>query len=139
MDSTLLSQTELDNASANRAIKAFTDFAWYCQGDTLSPVYLIKCAQVAKAVNNIPQAKLVLDRCIGSYPGFKNRPAALFLLAQLYDEPTYLNDEHEAKQLYEKIINEYPASEWVESAKGALRFIGKSDDEIMKDLLRQKK
>lgn len=137
-DSILLGETEVNKTSATRAMKAFTDFAFYCASDTLSPVYLIKTAQVARAINNIPQAKLVLDKCVETYPDFKNRPAALFLLAQLYDEDTYLNNESEAKKLYEQIINEYPKSDWALSAKGAITFLGKSDEQIMRELKKKK-
>jgi outer membrane protein assembly factor BamD (BamD/ComL family) len=133
MDSILLQQTQVDKNSANKAIKAFTDFAYYCVNDSLSPVFLIKTAQVARVINNIPQAKLALDKCLETYPNFKNRPAAIFLLAQLYDEPGYLNDEKEAKKLYEQIINEYPKSDWALSAQGAIVFLGKSDEEILKE------
>lgn len=139
LDSILLLQTEIDIPSAQKAIIAFTDFAYYCNSDSLSPVYLIKTAQVARAINNLPQAKLVLDKCIDDYPAFKNRAAALFLLAQLYDEPGYLNNEEEARKIYQKIIDEYPKSDWASSAKGAIRFIGKSDDEIMRELTKKKK
>jgi hypothetical protein len=138
MDSILLSQIEINKASANEAIKAFTDFAYYCSSDSVAPVYLIKTAQVARAINNIPQAKLALDRCIETYPAFRNRPAALFLLAQLYDERNYLNDENSARKLYQQIIDEYPKSDWALSAKGAISFIGKTDEEIMRELKKKK-
>lgn len=139
MDSILFSQTELDTISAQKAIIAFTEFANYCQTDSLSPIFLIKTAQVARAINNIPQAKVVLDKCVADYPNFKSRPAAIFLLAQLYDDNTYMNDENEAKRLYQKILDEYPESEWAMSAKGAIEFIGKSDIEITNMLLKRKK
>ncbi len=134
MDSILLRATEINKTDASKAMVAFTDLAHYCPGDSLSPIYLIKTAQVAQAINNVPQAKVALDKCIGDYPNFKDRAAALFLLAQLYDEVTYLNNEEQAKELYQKIINEYPKSPWASSAKGALRFIGKTDAEIIKEL-----
>ena len=139
MDSLLLTQTEVDQSSANKAIVAFADYANYCHNDSISPVYLIKCAQVARAINNIPQARLVLENCVQNYPRFKDRPAAIFLLAQLYDENTYMNDESEAKKLYEQIVEEYPASDWALSAKGAIGFLGKSDEQIMKQLKTNKK
>ena len=139
MDSILFSQTELDTVSAQKVIIAFTEFANYCQTDSLSPIFLIKTAQVARAINNIPQAKLVLDKCIADYPSFKSRPAALFLLAQLYDDNNYMNDENEAKRLYQKILDEYPDSEWAMSAKGAIAFIGKTDAQITNIILNRKK
>ena len=139
MDSILLNEIEVNKTSANNAIKAFSDFAFYCQSDTMCPIYLIKTAQVARVINNIPQAKVALDQCINTYPNFRNRPAAMFLLAQLYDENTYLNNEAEAKKIYEEIINEYPKSDWALSAKGAINFIGKSDEEILKELKKKQK
>jgi tetratricopeptide (TPR) repeat protein len=138
MDSLLLKEMEVKVNVANNAIKAFTDFAYYCSNDSLCPIYLIKTAQVAQSINNIPQAKIVLDKCIEEFPNSKHRPAAMFLLAQLYDEATYLNNEAEAKRIYEKIIAEYPKSDWAKSSKGALTFIGKSDDQIMENLKKHK-
>ncbi|MEO6302774.1 MAG: tetratricopeptide repeat protein [Bacteroidia bacterium] len=134
MDSTLLKEVEVKPAIAKKAIKAFTDFAYYCASDSLCPIYLIKTAQVAQSVNNAPQAKVVLERCVNDYTTSKHRPAALFLLAQLYDETTFLDNETEAQRLYQKIIDEYPKSDWAKSSKGALKFIGKSDEQIMEEL-----
>lgn len=85
------------------------------------------------SINNPNQAKVVLDRCISNYPKFKNKPAAIFMLAQLYDEQTLLNDETEAKKLYEQLIYEYPKSEWVSSAKAAIKLLGKSDEQIVNE------
>lgn len=138
MDSLLLKEMEVKVGVANKAIKAFTDFAYYCSSDSLCPIYLIKTAQVAQSINNIPQAKIVLDKCIEEFPNSIHRPAAMFLLAQLYDEATYLNNEAEAKRIYEKIISEYPKSDWAKSSKGALNFVGKSDEQIMQSLKKQK-
>ncbi len=134
MDSILLNQMEVDPPSANKAIKAFTDYAYYCQNDSLSPIYLIKAGQVAKAISNYNQAKIVLEFCIENYPKFRDRPAALFLLAQLYDEDTHLNNETEARRIYEQIIKEYPKSDWALSAEGAIKFLGKTDEEMLREI-----
>lgn len=139
MDSVLLSQLEMDEAAAKKAIEAFTQFARFCENDSLVPVYLVKTAQVARAVQNIPQAKKALDQCLAGYPNFRDRAAALFLLAQLYDEPNYLNDEEKARELYQKIVDEYPKSPWASSAKGAILFLGKSDEQIMEQLRKSRK
>jgi len=139
MDSIILIQTETDKKIAGDAIKAFTEFAYHCSSDSVAPIYLIKTAQIAQAVNNTPQAKIVLEKCITDYPNFKNRAAAIFLLAQLYDEAMYLNNEEQAKILYQKIIDEYPKSDWAINAKGALKFIGKSDQQIINEFKKKKK
>lgn len=139
MDSVLYTQTELDKESANKAIKAFTDYAYYCANDSLSPIFLIKTAQVAVAINNITQAKVTLEKCIQDYSRFEGIPSAMFLLAQLYDEKEQLNNEAEAKRLYEAIITNYPNCPEVESAKGAIKFLGMTDKEIIRELKKQEK
>lgn len=138
-DSTLLAQNEINDSLACIAIKAFTGYAAYCHDEAEAPIYLIKTASVAKAINNIPQAKLALETVVNNYPGFDNMPAALFMLAQLYDEVSYLNDEHEAARLYRKIISDYPNTEWVIVAKGALAMIGKSDKEMLQAFRKKSK
>jgi predicted Zn-dependent protease len=139
VDSTLLKALEVDPVLANQAIRAFTDYAFYCESDSLSPVFLIKTAQVAMSINNPNQAKVVLDRCISNYPKFKNKPAAIFMLAQLYDEQSLLNDEAEAKKLYQKLIEEYPKSDWAASAKGAIKLLGKTDAQIVNEFNKKNK
>ncbi len=139
MDSTLLVTMEMDYTLALRAIRSFADYAFYCENDSLSPAYLLKAGQVAISINNGEQAKLVLDRCINNYPKFKNRPAAMFLLAQAYDETHLLNNEEEAGILYNKIIEEYPKSEWANNAKAAIKLLGKTDEQILREFKQKAK
>jgi hypothetical protein len=134
LDSILYTQTELNKNTASDAIKAFSDYAYYCSNDSLSPIFLIKTAQVAVAINNITQAKLTLEKCIEMYPKFEGLPAAMFLLGQLYDEKEYLNNEAEAKRIYEEIIAKFPNSPEAESAKGAIKFLGMTDKQIINQL-----
>ncbi|MBK6523794.1 MAG: tetratricopeptide repeat protein [Bacteroidia bacterium] len=138
MDSIILMQTEVNADIANRSIRAFTDYAFYCENDSMSPIYLIKTAQIAMAINNANQAKVVLDRCISNYPKFKNKPAAMFMLGQLYDEQHMLNNEEEAKKIYEALIYEYPKSDWAINAKAAIKLLGKTDEQIVKEFTKGK-
>src|SRR5689334_7512864 len=64
LDSTLMQELEINKQTAAKAIKAFTDFADYCHNDSLAPIYYLKTAQVARAIENIPLAKEVLERCL---------------------------------------------------------------------------
>lgn len=139
MDSILYTQTDIDVPTAKKAIKAFTDYAHYCANDSISPVFLIKTGQVAAAIKNIPQAKLALETVIQQYPKFEGVPAAMLLLAQLYDEADFLNNDEEAKRLYQEIIDKYPNTPEAESAKGAIKLVGLSDKEIIQELKKQAK
>ncbi len=132
-DSIILAANEADPKVGNKAIKAFADFAFYCQNDTLAPIFLLKAGQIAASINNLPQAQVCYEKCYKDFPDFKNRGAAMFLLAQLYDEVSMLNDEDKARELYGKIINEFSGTEWAKQADAARALIGKTDEQIIKE------
>lgn len=132
-DSIILAATEMKPEVGNKAIKAFTDFSFYCKDDSLAPVFLMKAGQIATSINNMPQAQVCFEKCYQDFPNFKNRGAAMFLLAQLYDEVAFLNDEDKARELYGKIINLFPNTEWSAQADAARALIGKTDEQIIKE------
>lgn len=132
-DSIILLATEVNPEVGNKAVKAFADFAFYCPNDTLAPVFLLKAGQIAASINNLPQAQVCFEKCYTDFPEFKNRGAAMFLLAQLYDEASQLNDEEKARELYGKIINSFPNTEWAKNANDARALIGKTDEQIIKE------
>jgi TolA-binding protein len=132
-DSIILAATEADPKIGNKAIKAFADFAFYCKNDSLAPVFLLKAGQIAASINNLPQAQVCFEKCYKDFPEFNNRGAAMFLLAQLYDEVSLLNDEDKARELYGKIINSFPNTEWAKQADAARALIGKTDEQIIKE------
>ena len=139
MDSIILGSTELNAGLGNKTIKCFTDFSYYCKDDSLAPVFLIKAGQIAQSINNLPQAQLCFSKCVENYPDFKNRGAAMFLLAQLYDDDHMLNDEEKAKEIYINILNSYPKTEWAKNARSCIDLLGKSDKDIVKEFNKKNK
>ena len=115
-DSILLNATTFNKIDAENAIVAFNEFTSTCKEDSLAPVFLVKAGQVAQSVGKFTQSLSFFEKCINQYPNFKNRGVAMFLLAQLFDDSKMLNNEEEAKTLYEKIIKEYPGTEWAINA-----------------------
>jgi TolA-binding protein len=130
---------ELDATVGNKAIKAFTDFSFYCGKDSLAPVFLLKASEIATSINNLPQAQLCLEKCIADFPTFENRGAAYFLLARLYDEPSQLNNEAKAEELYHLVKSQYPNTPWAVNADAALQLLGKSDAEIVREFEKKNK
>jgi len=139
MDSSILQSVEINTNEANKAIKAFSDFSFYCATDTLAPVFLMKAGQIAQSINNLPQAKLCLEKVIQDFPNFRNRGAAMFLLAQLYDDPRMLNNEEKALEIYTNIINSYPGTQWDRDSRAAREMLGKSDEQIVEEFLKKNK
>lgn len=46
---------------------------------------------------------------------------------------TYLKQLDVAKMEYEKVISDFPSSPWAKEAQNALSYLGKSDEEILKE------
>lgn len=139
LDNILLKANAVNMLDAENAIKAFYDFSTNCKTDTLAPVFLIKAGQVAQSIRKFTQAQSFFTKCIDEFPKFKSRAAAMFLLAQLYDDPAILNNESEARTLYHQIIREYPQSSYANDAKACIQNLGKTDEELVKEFLKKNK
>lgn len=139
LDNILLKATVVNPEIADQAIKAFYDFSTKCKTDTLAPVFLVKAGQVAQSVRKFTQAQSFFKKCIDDFPKFKSRGAAMFLLAQLYDDASMLNDESEASTLYHQVMREYPDSPYANDAKACIKNLGKTDEQLIQEFLKKNK
>ena len=139
IDSILIKSNSVSNQLAEEAINAFNNFASTCIDDTLAPIFLLKAGQVAQSIAKTTQAEVLFKKCINDFKSFKNRGAAMFLLAQLYDDANLLNNEPEAKKVYEQIIKQYPNTPWDRDAKVCIKNLGKSDEELVQEFLKKNK
>ena len=138
-DDILLRATVVNPDVAARAIIAFFNYANLCKNDSLAPVFLVKAGQVAQSIGKYSQAQTFFIKCKDDFPKFKNRGAALFLLAQLYDDPAKLNNEEDAAKIYNQIIIEYPNSTFAADAKACIKNIGKTDEQLVQEFLKKNK
>lgn len=138
-DNKLLTATVFNQMDAENALKAFDIYTNYCYKDSLAPIYLLKGGQVAQSIKRYSTAQVMFKRCVDAYPKFANRGAAMFLLAQLFDDAKMLNDETQAKILYQQIIKEYPKTNFAEDAKMCLKNIGKTDEQIIEEFMKKNK
>lgn len=139
MDSILLKANTVNPNLADQAINAFNNFASTCKDDSLAPIFLLKAGQIAQSVGKFQQSQILLKKCTDEFPKFRNRGAALFLLAQVYDDASMLNNETEAKKIYEQIIKEYPNTAWERDAKVCIKNLGKTDEQLVKEFLKNNK
>jgi len=139
LDNILLNATALNNNVAEQAIKTFYEFASNCKQDTLAPVFLLKGGQVAQSIKKYSQAQSFFKKCIDEFPKFKSRGAAMFLLAQLYDDASMLNNESEARTIYHQILREYPDTPYANDAKACINNLGKTDEQLIQEFLKKNK
>jgi outer membrane protein assembly factor BamD (BamD/ComL family) len=128
---------EINNVTAGLSIQAYTDFAKMYPKDSLSPDFLFKAAEIATAIKQYPQALLFYKNVTDSFPDYKLVEESLFLQASLLDN--FINDDVKAKIAYEQLIEKYPASNYVADAKAAIKNLGKSDEELIKEFEKKNK
>lgn len=138
IDSILLSATNYDEQLAIRANNTFVKCAMLCDNDSISPLYLLKAAQLSQTLNKIELSEKYLNKILSDYPKTKLLPAVKFLLAQYYADKNLLNQPRKAEELLNQIIREYPQTTWAENAAAALKWVGKSDEEILKEIKKNK-
>lgn len=137
-DSILINASTYDEKLAIEANNLFVKTALLCNHDSISPLYLMKAAQLSQTLNKLDMSEKYLTKIINDYPKTKFIPAAKFLLAQYYADKNLLNQPEKAKQLFNEIIKDFPQSVWAENSAAALQWVGKSDEEILKQLKNKK-
>ncbi|MEL6357812.1 MAG: tetratricopeptide repeat protein [Bacteroidota bacterium] len=100
--------------------------------DTSAALPYYKAAEVARALGQSKTALEIYQQVIEQYPGFHKVPEARFMLAFTYDED--LNDLTSAKAAYEQFIQLHPEHTFADDAEMLLRNLGKSDEEILREL-----
>jgi len=137
LDSVLQKINSVDYELAEIAMNAFNNYSSACPSDSLAPLFLLKAGQVAQSVGKFQQSEIFYKKCSDDFPLFRNRGVALFLLAQLYDDAIKLNNESKAEEIYKQIIKDYPNSPWERDSKACLKSLGKTDEQLIQEFLKQ--
>ncbi len=127
-----------DKQIAIKANNSFVKYGLLCKNDSLCPIYLMKAAQLSQAIGYIQMSEKYLLKVITDYNKSKLLPAAKFLLAQYYSDTKVLNKPEQAKKLLNEIIKDYPNTVWAENATAALKWVGQSDEKIIREIKKSK-
>ncbi len=128
---------EIDNNTANLAIKAYTDFVTYFPEDTLAPEYLFRAGEVAMAAKKYRRALEYYQTITQTYPNYKHVTESLYLQAFLLDN--FINDDAAAKSVYEEVITRYPSANYAKDAKAAIENLGKTDEQLIEEFEKKNK
>lgn len=126
-----IGQTMLDRILAQNLINAYNEFATTYPSDSLSQKYCFQAANVAVTTYNNDQAIILIDKYLTTYAKNEQRINLLFLKAMIFDDR--LNDDVKAREVYELIILEKPNTPAANQAKDALKLLGKSDSDLIKE------
>jgi outer membrane protein assembly factor BamD (BamD/ComL family) len=128
---------ELDPVIAEAALRAYADFIRNFPNDSLSPDFIYKSGEIETATQQYKQALAAYETITSKYPGFKLAPESLYLQGYLLDN--FLNDDVKAKAVYEQVIAKYPDLPYAADARAAIKNLGKSDEELIREFEKKNK
>jgi len=130
-DGIMLQDGTLLADSAKKLISLYSNYSVKYPEDSIAAEYLFKAIDISL---NLPQPQKTLeliDSYIALYPKDSRAGTALFFKAFLYDQQ--LDDLQAAKQYYEQFLAQYPDHDFVDDAQAALKYLGKSPEELIKE------
>ena len=113
------------------AIKAYLAYQQSYWKDTLCADFLFKAAEIADNLNYPEEAIQLFQQCNDQSLAFPYRAECLFRIGNIYDFK--LNDYTTAKEYYKDVLNLFPKSAMAKNADAAIKNIGKSDADLIKE------
>ena len=122
----------LNTEVATELVAAYIDYANNNAEAEVTPDYLFKALELAVNMHDADKSFDILSRMENNYAQNEKTPTAIFMVASLICEDV-LGDYGRAKGMYEKIIQKYPDCEWAETAGQAIKNLGKTPEELIRE------
>ena len=120
----------IDLVKSNLLIEKYTRFADLFPNDSMAPEFLFKASDIAMNSSKPGKTISLYNRIIKNYPGYKNVSACYFLKGFVYDDQ--LKEYGKAEKYYRLYLEKYPDGEFADDAEAALKYLGKSPEELIK-------
>lgn len=131
METELKKSEKIDTNNVNTLLSAYQNFASRFADDSLAPEYLYKAAGIAVGFNKPAQAITIYQDIISKYPSYKKVPECYFMQAFTFENG--LKNLAKANELYNAFIAKYPSHELSDDAASAIKFLGKTPEEMVKE------
>ena len=127
----------VDLMAAQSLISQYETFIKQFPTDSVTPSYLFKQGELCIAVKNGKKAADCFIRIINDFKSSSKLPHALYMCGFVHDD--MLNEDDAARLYYERLIKECPQHELCESAKFALKNLGKTDEQLIREFEKKNK
>jgi TolA-binding protein len=127
----------LDPNLATIAVSAYDNYVKNYPDDSLAADFLFKAGEISTANQQYKQALMYYETITSKYPKYKYAPESLYLQGYLLDN--FLNDDVKAKVIYEEVIRKNPDLPYANDAKAAIKNLGKSDEELIREFEKKNK
>jgi TolA-binding protein len=116
-----------ESASREQAVQQFTAFLERFAGHELAPKALKRLAMIAQQQGDMRKAIAYYERLLLEYAACDQADEAQFMIAFIYEE--YIKDLDQAREAYQRVIDNYPDSELAVSAQWLLPNVGRNPEE----------
>ncbi len=123
---------QFNERTATQFVDACEAHALLMPNEDSSIEYLHKAGETARSIRSFRKAISIYDWLYEKYPSDSRSSQALFLKAFTFDND--LRDLTTAKSLYEEYLEKYPNDDFFDDTQFLLKNLGKSDEEILKEL-----
>jgi len=131
LEKELYASQELNADKAKKMIALYESYYQNYHKYPETPDYLFKAGELTENINQPYRAIGFYTTCYENYPAYKLSAECLFRMANLYDYK--LNNYLKAKALYEEVKVQFPKSPLAKDADAAIKLMGKSDKEMIKE------
>jgi tetratricopeptide (TPR) repeat protein len=122
----------INKAAAMKFVDAAEAFALAAPNDPKAADYLYKGAEVARSMRTMPKAMSIYDWILEDYPTYEKTPTVMFIKGFIMEQD--FKKIEEAKALYTQFLERFPEHQMASSAKFLLDNLGKSEEDILKDI-----
>lgn len=137
-DSLYSKEKEVPNLTvAQKLCKQMEYFVKNNPADSSTPKFLYELGGLySNVLSNYPKAINYYKQLAKDFPEHKQAPNAMFSVAFIKEEVQ--KNYTGARMAYENFIERYPDHELADDAKQALKHVGKSPEEVLEEILKEK-
>lgn len=127
----------LNDENTQKYIDVCESFALVYPEDKMAAEYLFRAAEMSRAISGFSKMMSLYDWIYQYFPDYKKAPLALFLKGFAMDSE--FKQPAEAKKIYDQFLSEFPNDSLANDVKFLLKNLGKSDDDILKEIEKNSK
>lgn len=121
-----------DEGAAHAIVKRYAEFVQNFPDDPKSPEYLFRAGEVSSSLKRSIESVKYYQQLEKDYPDYEKLADALFLQGYVFENQ--LQDYDRARECYERFIKQYPNHHMVEQTKVILDQLGKTPEELIKEI-----
>ena len=123
----------LDTVKAPKVAERFCQFVQQNPNDSMAPLWLYHALELNVMMKNDEKSIELCNQLMKQYPDSKWAPKGLYVLGSFVYERDY-KDLDKAREIFDRILTDYPDSEIIESVEASKKYLGWTPDQIMADI-----